>query len=103
VFCLRVIVRDNDDVGAGEDLRKLRAPSACPAGIGGRENADLPQPINIAFALDDENRLAEPERLSDFGQAVGNLADAFDGPKPFAGLIGVGAALAEILRIVAAD
>ena len=103
VAFLGVVVRDDDDVGVLEMLAMLGLPFASASGVACGWNADRPKPIDVTFAFDDEHQLFERDLLGEFGQAIGNLADAFDGPNPFARLIGVGAALAEILRIEAAN
>jgi hypothetical protein len=102
VAFLGIVVGDDDHVGVLEMLAMLGLPFASASGVACGWNADGPKAIDVTFAFDDEHQLFERDLLAQLGQAIGNLVDAFDGPNPFAGLIGVGAALAEILGIEAA-
>ena len=80
----RVVVREDDDVGADQVLCILGAPFASTLRVAGRRDAKARQRLDIFFALDDDDELTSRNRLTHPGQSEKHARDAVEIPEPAA-------------------
>jgi hypothetical protein len=93
-----LVVGHQHDVLVTQDLVVVVLPLLGAAGVAGRDNADLGEVINVLLALDDQH-----DALGVVGArgVVEGAALGGDGSGPFAGAVGIGAALAETFGFIA--
>jgi hypothetical protein len=101
VALLRVVVGNDDDVGAFKPFGVTWTPFPATASVTGCGSAFVPHAVDILLALDNEDDAFKRDRLDEIGKLVGDLADAPDRPDVLS--VRVLSALAEVFGVEAAD